>query len=885
MISIYKSLVETPSVLKKNKEGQVLGWETFGGNVENLTVSKSLGLAFTSPLLYLKEGVRIITIKLSFETTINQELFNRAKYYLSTKTEWLELEMKGGTESVGSGNNLCEVMSVGDNTQEIILKITLNSTEKSIENFAKNPDGINVSWPMFKMMFNQFETLSAPPTLSNIDIRVDVTGVQTFTLNSDYGVLNTKKPFQLFGPTPELNNSFIIGSEEIFSKPLSFLNIKIDWDALPTNFQDYYQAYNNNLDLGPVIDNSGFFKKVSGKAKTDKPVVETGPFNNTCFINNFNVLQDQQWNTLTSIKQNSCSFNEGEGTFVCDNYTIITPAPTPENSNEPKAPPVSNVNVNELLFSTSDKNILVPNSIFSFQIDPTILKPDYALQLSPLTFTDKSANGFIKMNLIGPEMGFGSSDYPKVVSNIALKNAKELMDKKSSSHVAANLPFVPKVKLLSANYSAAQAIQLDFTQTDVPFQCFAYTPNSTYQVYDSCLDIDFNANINQTTLDGIQTKKNGLALFPSVESKGLLYLSLENVVTPCELNLYVELARKVGSIPSEGEINYRYLTASGWKDMRVLADETKNFTCSGIIKVSIPDDICRNHESMPNDKYWLSIGVPNNSNSYADTIYLQTNGFEVERTGTSFLSDLNTPKLKAGSIIKTVDLIPEISKVVQQFPSFSGLGAEDALMMNKRVSTRLRTKGRVINSVDYYNLIQQEFPEIFYSKSVYNKANRTTQIYLVKKFEEVNNANAFMPLVSVCEEEVICEFLTKRAPAFANIEVLNFVPEYVSISADISVDKKYGLGEMEKEINAKLNLFLSPWIESDAIQLEIDQGLTASQLLNLIKNIEGVINVSSIEINKKSDVSTKNEALSGGKPSERLLVTSQKHTLTCNHLL
>ena len=138
-------------------------------------------------------------------------------------------------------------------------------------------------------------------------------------------------------------------------------------------------------------------------------------------------------------------------------------------------------------------------------------------------------------------------------------------------------------------------------------------------------------------------------------------------------------------------------------------------------------------------------------------------------------------------------------------------------------------------------------------------------------------------------EELVGEYLSKRASAFTNIEVLNFTPEYVSVTANVLVDKNYGLGQMEKEINTKLNLYLSPWIESDAVQMEIDQGLTKSQISNRIKSIEGVLSVSSIEINKSleaSKISAATDAAVVVKTLiQTLLVTSENHQLKCKHLL
>ena len=149
--------------------------------------------------------------------------------------------------------------------------------------------------------------------------------------------MNSKKPYQLFGPTPSLNNSFMIGSEEIFSKPLSFLNIQIDWNGLPKNFQKYYKEYNTNLDISDALESASKSLSDSQGSLSGETAIavnleiadinaqmkakEESPFNNICFTSNFDVLQDNEWETLTTTKQSSCSFDNKLGRFVCKKDT------------------------------------------------------------------------------------------------------------------------------------------------------------------------------------------------------------------------------------------------------------------------------------------------------------------------------------------------------------------------------------------------------------------------------------------------------------------------------------------------------------------------------------------------------------------------------------
>ena len=75
---------------------------------------------------------------------------------------------------------------------------------------------------------------------------------------------------------------------------------------------------------------------------------------------------------------------------------------------------------------------------------------------------------------------------------------------------------------------------------------------------------------------------------------------------------------------------------------------------------------------MPEDKYWLSISVSGDLDMYSQTAYLNTNGFELKRSGTNYLEHTDIPKLEDNAITGPVNPIPEISTIIQPFPSFGG---------------------------------------------------------------------------------------------------------------------------------------------------------------------------------------------------------------------
>ncbi|MEM7296891.1 MAG: hypothetical protein AAF391_01330 [Bacteroidota bacterium] len=451
------------------------------------------------------------------------------------------------------------------------------------------------------------------------------------------------------------------------------------------------------------------------------------------------------------------------------------------------------------------------------------------------------------------------------------------MNKQAPSHPPANLPYVPRLKALTASYSALQNYRFDYTPNETPVACYTCDGQASNLVYQTGTNEETDILASTCTMDGKIIEKK-LRLFSPLESKGILNLTVKNLSTPCELNLYFDLARKVGNIPEHGDIPFRLYSASGWNDLTILSDGTQGFTRTGIIKLSIPKI-----EEVDGD---IIIGVPDDPELYAHAILVNPNGIQLSRSGSNYLNDVSAPEIKAESIKATKEPIPEITKIKQPFASFGGHGAEDPLKMNNRVATSIKTKNRSSNPLDNYYLIQQNFPEIYYSKTVYDQQTKVTALYVVKRYQSTRETSAFLPLVGISLEEKILGFLTKKASAFSKIKVVNFTPIYVTVAATVTLKKDKGLGQSKIEISDGLKLFLSPWIDAEQPQLEIDQGLTEVEVLNFIKSMDGVISISDIQIDQYTSESNDTPYISGAKTPpgvEYLLVSSFTHQINCRH--
>ena len=467
--------------MKNDKNGLINKWETFGGSLPQFSTLVEFGIAVASPMLLLKEGQRNVLLTMDFDNKIDCQFLQNATFYLSTKLAWLPVTA---------------LTSIGESTNATV-QIILDPLQPSIECFTINPAEVsNACWPVLKITFDKFlnDNKCLSPVLKSMEIKVDVSAIKTLQLFNDFGLLNTKVAYQPFGPAPLPNNSFFIGSNEIFSKPLSAFGIELDWDSLPDDFAVYYQQYNDFLNPIPNKEPTSLWKKLWDKTKkviSHKPapvlVVEKKPINNNCFTADIFILENKSWNAFKMVKQNTCTL-QNDNTFKCIPYKAIidnelisnTAAPLFTTNSEGENDKISTSSFYAYQPSADGKN--------TFASDPT-------LQNTELKFTENTAVGFVKIILTGPVFGFGLAIYPTVIYNAALDNAKIIIqkDKKIPIKLQPNPPFVPMLKNVKAHYSASANYTFNNDKNTYPIQVFLYSPfehNSVYDLAKILTDID-----------------------------------------------------------------------------------------------------------------------------------------------------------------------------------------------------------------------------------------------------------------------------------------------------------------------------------------------------------------------------------------------------------
>lgn len=101
------------------------------------------------------------------------------------------------------------------------------------------------------------------------------------------------------------------------------------------------------------------------------------------------------------------------------------------------------------LFEENTDNIVSHISTFILNLENNLIIAGSEENSNALTYNDKTKEGFIKMQLVMPEYGFGHTLYPNIYTEAALEQAK----KRSIPPLMPSLPYVPLVDKIEISFT------------------------------------------------------------------------------------------------------------------------------------------------------------------------------------------------------------------------------------------------------------------------------------------------------------------------------------------------------------------------------------------------------------------------------------------------
>ncbi|MCC6459597.1 MAG: hypothetical protein IT260_03935 [Saprospiraceae bacterium] len=802
-------------------------WPTFGeeqfdklGELQNMAQA-SVGFAISSPVLSLREGVRLVELNLHFEpesTRVYEKLvedvlqkddlihtreeafykiFNTTggirniSIFVSGPRGWFQVDPSEIKFNLPENNWTPETLSIF---------FKLHVYDPALTAFDPNVfpnDFFATTNPVIKIVANRERepyvySFLKHIKLTEVDIQVSVENLKKCQLYNNIGQLDTTQPFQVFGPTPAVGSYLLIGVSEIFRKKIKSLRLELDWHDLPKTydaFQEYFKAY--------ALRPEDYSVKVSA--------LSAGSFSPT------------ESHQLLEFK----------------------------------------------LFETSpNRNLLSAIDLSAEALG--MLRMEITPELPNLNAYDSDARtGYFKIELASPDDGFGHPSYQRVITRSMAQNSKAISESANSDTAVdtqalniPNPPLAPTVKALRINYEASARIRLHDNSPDYPQEIFHLHPFGQEKIYPQ------------------RTSSGKFPLFPLYDEDGYLFLGLRGAKPRQELSLFFQLLAvnhhglTVDTVP---EIKWAYLGRNNeWRwfnDRDVLSDSTDKFTKSGIIRLRIPEDISNRSTILPSGLFWIRASVRGKVEALCHTIDVRTQAVRAHWMDNGNPDFLRNP-LPPHAISGLWERYTEIQSVVQPFESFDGKAEENDQEYFTRVSERLRHKNRALTHWDYERLTLSQFPGIaqvkcisFLSHPIFDKPpkeedtlaklgepekihevkvsgiRRGDGIVLVVIPKHSRYLEVQTPVVNYKLLNDIEEYLLSCSPPFAKVQVRNPEYEFIRVYCKVKFTDRGNEGRRINDLKADLRHFICPWMRNDQTNVEIGGSLSVEAVKNFMNGL------------------------------------------------
>ncbi len=783
-----------------------------------------VGFAIASPMLQLNEGLRSVSVTISFNENLNlkppffsqQDLLDVVTIKYSGEESWSE-DFKLSNSIIPLNK---AVSGVFGTELKLVFQIPKEFPAITSYNSEVLEGGFTTQLPMVRFLINTdkfkghrlYQSLQGK-SVSKIKISVDVKEMVNLTLDSDTGVLNNKKPFYPFTTQPVKGASFKINNAEVFSKKWKNISLDIRWKNTPDSFVQHYKAY-----------------KKSYLQQNSKTL-----FEEAMFVEKQKEKQANQPDDIIDIASNDekirLILNEDPETLIVknDNYfKAVLSVLYKEDWKTSKGNDANKILFQRVGQTLAYKSLVSINNTTNFEI---------------------GKSGPIRLTL---KQSFLHSLFPRIYTlALTAENPDTLIP---------NDPYTPLAESIKLNYSAEE--EVDFTLKSKE----AYDKNRIVLFHE-----DVFGTYNEHSYLKEQAKAN--AVFNSTKSVacnlvathnyGTLYIGLEEAKNEQHISLLIQVLEgsenpKVPSFASDEKVAWSILCDNQWKNLGddLLIDQVDNFLKSGIVKINIPKQATINNTRLPKGFIWIKAQMNKAYDAVCKVIDIKSQvvlaTFQNDENELSHLDK----GLPAQTISKLINRIPQVKSITQPFNSFGGKNEESDALYYRRVSERLRHKNRAITLWDYEHLVMQKFPEVFKVKCL----NHTTETsftvageVLLVVVPDIINKNVFdiyEPRLSKANLNKIQNYINQLNSLQVTAKVINPVYESVAVSLNVKFYDKYDSNFYKKQLEKDISKFLSPWAYDNTKEIKFGTSLNRSIIIDYIEKLEYVDYLVELEMAK-----------------------------------
>ena len=409
----------------------------------------------------------------------------------------------------------------------------------------------------------------------------------------------------------------------------------------------------------------------------------------------------------------------------------------------------------EMFESDKEGRTRTDRFIEKIDVEAFNLKPNFDFREEDmLNFSNDDETGYIKMELIAPKIGFGSSVFATIYNDSVTEAAQNPPKREAISVSPPNEPYSPMIKDLFINYESVPSLY--FNESNV-----------------SENDIDQDNGFYLISPFGIEQtfSKQGILgnhLIHHFNFEGEFIIGLENIKPPQTLNFLIEI-KKSGNenYAFTQNLEWLYSNNNGWKELSpndIIYDETINLTKTGVISISIPGDISNDSSLFNNDKFYIKACSKTQADQFSLIKAVYTNGVRaVECFGEVELE--KTGHLPPDSAESFKPIVPGVINISQPMTTFGGKDKETPLEFYKRISQTLNHKNRPVNKTDLENYTLQQFNWLSYvkcySKDILDDEFNNNKIHLLclKKIDQTQNIDEIK--LSAADKILVENYLEK----------------------------------------------------------------------------------------------------------------------------
>jgi hypothetical protein len=127
-------------------------------------------------------------------------------------------------------------------------------------------------------------------------------------------------------------------------------------------------------------------------------------------------------------------------------------------------------------------------------------------------------------------------------------------------------------------------------------------------------------------------------IIPGLPEEGYLFIGIENLNLPQQLNLLFQTKRsEQWEIGHKPDVKWQYLSREEWIDFEpdgILNDGTKNLMVTGIISFALPSNLTKNNNILSGDNYWIRAVTRQKADLFSKIITIYSNSANA-RTSTA----------------------------------------------------------------------------------------------------------------------------------------------------------------------------------------------------------------------------------------------------------